>query len=286
MRGLVSRLLEHSFVDGPGNRAVVFMQGCHLRCLYCHNPQTQAECDGCGACVPGCPGRALRLDGARLPGAAGRPLIWDPDLCQGCDQCIMVCQHRADPRARWYTVDDLAAWLTPIAPFVSGVTVTGGEPLLQSDFAGALCRRVQEMGLSTLIETSAALDFAALAPVLPWLDGALVDLKVWDEERHRDLTGAGNELVKENLRRLAALGKLAEVRVPVIPGYSDTVENMAAVARFVAKLDPAIPLRLQRFRTHGTIGVARHWPSPTDATMDRLLAVARSAGVAEVVRSR
>lgn len=280
MKGLVSRLLPHSFVDGPGNRAVVFLQGCHLRCLYCHNPQTRAVCDGCAVCVPGCPGGALS------PLAPGLPLAWAPDRCQGCDRCIEVCPRSADPRALWYSVGDLAAWLAPIAPFISGVTVTGGEPLLQPEFVGACFRRVRGPGLTTMVETSAALDFAAFGPVLPWLDGALVDLKVWDDSRHRDLTGAGNADVKENLRRLAALGKLAEVRVPVIPGFSDTAENMAATADFVAGLDPGIPVRLQRFRPHGTRGAARHWSPPTDDDMDRWAALARSAGLAAVSRSR
>lgn len=278
MRGLVSHLLDHSFVDGPGNRAVIFLQGCSLRCLYCHNPQTQQTCDDCGLCVTTCPASALTL--------AGTGMTWDESICQGCDTCIEVCPNRADPRARWYTPAELMAWLEPVRPFLSGITLSGGEPLLQPAFVAEVCRLARERGLTTMIETSLAFDFAVFEPVLPHLDGVLVDIKVWDEERHQALTGVSGEPVKANLRRLAALGKLTEVRAPVIPGYSDSSENMAAIAAFVRGLGPEIPLRLQRFRAHGTVGVARTWASPDDETMERLTAIARAAGLAAVSRSR
>lgn len=291
MMGLVSRLLPHSFVDGPGNRAVIFLQGCNFRCLYCHNPQTWSVCNGCGLCVEGCPGGALSIAAAAATGgptvaSAGRPLAWDPARCQGCDRCINICPHHADPRARYHTVDDLAEWLRPLAPFLSGVTISGGEPLLQPEFTAAICRRAQAMGLSAMIETNAAVAPGALEQVLPWLDGALVDLKTWEEGSHLKLTGASNSSVKQNLRRLAAAGRLAEVRLPVIPGYSDDLSTIATAAAFIAGIDPAIPLRLQRFRSHGTKGPAQAWTSPDDATLARLAEVARAAGLSSVTRSR
>lgn len=155
-------------------------------------------CDGCGLCVPGCPGGAL------APAGPGRPLQWDPARCQGCDRCITVCPHRADPRARWQSVAELGAWLEPLAPFLSGVTVSGGEPLAQPDFVGAFLQRARALGLGTLVETGAAVAWSAFAPMLPQLDGALVDFKMWDEGRHRDLTGSGNARIKGNIRRRPA----------------------------------------------------------------------------------
>lgn len=280
MRGLVNRLLDHSFVDGPGNRAVVFLQGCMLRCLYCHNPQTQALCEGCEACVPDCPGSALS------PAPEGGALLWDQELCQGCDHCISVCPTAADPRSRSYAVDELAEWLRPMAPFLSGLTVSGGDPLMQPEFTAALCREAKALGLSTMIETSSAVDWSVFEQVLPWLDGALVDIKVWDEALHRKLTGVSGLPVKENLRRLAELGKLVEAKLPIIPGFSDTPENVAAAASFLAGLNPEIPVKLLRFRAHGTTGPARDWPSPTDELLNELVAVAREAGLRKVTRSR
>ncbi|HWI64763.1 MAG TPA: YjjW family glycine radical enzyme activase [Symbiobacteriaceae bacterium] len=274
MRGLVSRLLKQSFVDGPGNRAVVFLQGCQLSCLYCHNPQTQAVCIGCGICIEGCPGGAL---------SPGVPLRWEADLCQGCDRCIAVCPHLADPRAITYSIDELMKWLRPLRPFLSGVTVSGGEPLLQAEFVGAFCAQARTLGLTAMIETNAALP---VDPLLPHIDGALVDLKVWDEDLHRQLTGEGNAVVKANLELLARAGKLTELRIPIIPGFSDTDANVAAVCAFAAALDPRIPVKLQRFRTHGTRGPAAGWQSPSDAGMARALEIARASGLVNVSQSR
>lgn len=280
MRALVSRLLTHSFVDGPGNRAVIFLQGCQIACLYCHNPQTQQICNGCGVCVAGCPGGALS------PGATGGPLNWDPELCQGCDQCISVCPNSADPRSLSYTATELMDWLRPLSPFVSGVTVSGGEPMLQVEFLAEFFPLVRQNGLSTMIETNGLVAWDRYERILPWLDGALVDLKVWESDRHRALTGLGNELLKENLRHLAAARKLTEVRMPIIPGFSDTAEHVRAAAGYLADLDPAIPVKLLRFRTHGTHGVAAGWTSPEEGLMAELAEVARGAGLRVVTRSR
>lgn len=280
MRALVSRLLTHSFVDGPGNRAVIFLQGCQIACLYCHNPQTQQLCTGCGVCVAGCPGGAL------TPGAPGEPLHWDPDLCQGCDQCIAICPNSADPRALSYSPGELMDWLRPLARFVSGVTVSGGEPMLQAGFLAEFFPLVRQAGLTTMIESNGLVAWDAYERILPWLDGALIDLKVWESDRHRALTGVGNEQLKENLRRLAAAGKLAEVRMPVIPGFSDTTDHVGAAAAFLAGLDPAIPVKLLRFRAHGTQGAAAGWTPPEESLMADLVEVARGAGLRTVTRSR
>jgi pyruvate formate lyase activating enzyme len=280
MRALVSRLLTHSFVDGPGNRAVIFLQGCQIACLYCHNPQTQQVCNGCGVCMAGCPGGALS------PGATGGPLNWDPDLCQACDQCIAVCPNSADPRALTYSPVELMDWLRPLSRFVSGVTVSGGEPMLQAPFLAEFFPLVRQAGLSTMIETNGLVPWDAYEQILPWLDGALVDLKVWESDRHRALTGMGNELLKENLRRLVAAGKLAEIRMPIIPGFSDTAAHVQAAAAYLAELDPTTPVKLLRFRTHGTHGVAAGWTAPDEALMAELMDVARGAGLRVVTQSR
>jgi len=276
--GLINKILLQSFVDGPGNRAVVFFQGCNLRCVYCHNPSAIERCRHCGECVSVCPTGALRLDGGRVR--------WDSGRCQDCEACVEACPHFSTPRVLELTEDALWERIQPRADFLAGVTASGGEATQQLDFlvsSFALVKRSSR--LTTMIETNGSLAPEALSRLLPVLDAAIVDLKAFDNDVHRQLTDAGNESVKETIAALARCGKLDSVRVTVVPGFNDTREEAVETARFLRSLDPRIPLRFQRFRAHGTRGAAAGWPSPTDDTMETLCAAAREVGIATVSRS-
>lgn len=274
----VNSILKHSFVDGPGNRAVIFLQGCMFNCLYCHNPYTINLCNHCGECVPVCPTGALSMVEGRV--------LWDASLCESCDTCIRACPHSSSPRTRRMTAADVWAEIAPLAPFLSGVTVSGGEPTLQLNFLVEFFTLVKEQSnLTTLIESNGCLTPNRLERLLPVLDYAMVDLKAWEPEVYRELTGQDGAFTRETIRLLAGHGKLHAVRQVVAPGYTDTDENAAATARFVAEIDPAIPLRFLRFRAHGTRGIAQSWPSPDDDLMDHLVAVAQQQGLADVSRS-
>jgi pyruvate formate lyase activating enzyme len=276
--GLVNKILRHSFVDGPGSRAVIFLQGCTLGCLYCHNPYTMNVCNHCGECLPVCRHGALSLVEGRV--------LWSAALCAECDACIDACPRHASPRVRAMTPREVWRELEPAAPFISGVTVSGGEPTLQIAFLRDFFALLKaETALTTLIETNGCLVPSRLDPLLPLLDAAMVDLKAWEPSTHRALTGQDNRLVKETIRYLASHGKLHAVRQVIAPGYTDNEENMIGTALFLAGIDPAIPLRLLRFRPHGARGPARQWLPPDDRTLDHLVAVARSAGLRDVERS-
>ncbi len=271
----VNKLLTQSFVDGPGNRAVVFMQGCNLRCSFCHNPQTLNLCIHCGLCVPVCPTGALSRQDGRV--------LWDATRCVECDTCTRTCPHFSSPRIHVYTA--LALWqaIAPYAPFLAGVTVSGGEPLLQADFLLAFFKEVKAHStLTTFIETNGNMETSVLEPLLPLLDGAMVDFKAFDEEMHRNLTGSGLELIKETIRFLSGHGRLYAVRQTVIPGINAGREGAAQMARFLADLDPAIRLRFLRFRAHGTRGEAQNWQSPDDAMLREMTKAARAEGLLDV----
>lgn len=274
----VNKLLTHSLVDGPGNRAVVFLQGCNLHCRFCHNPQTINACIHCGVCVPVCPAGALALQDGRV--------VWDPAACQECDACTRACPHFSTPRVHTYTPAALWDEIAPYAPFLSGVTVSGGEPLLQLDFLLHFFAVVRARSrLTTFIETNGAFPIDRLEPLLPLLDGALVDLKAYAPAVHRSLTGFDNAAVMDTIRYLHDHGVLYAVRQTVIPGVNASEEDMAGTARFLAGIDTRIRLRLLRFRPHGTRGEAQNWTSPDDETLARLAGIAREQGLVDVAYS-
>lgn len=275
---VVNKLLTHSLVDGPGNRAVVFLQGCNLRCSFCHNPYTLTRCNHCGVCVPLCPAGALSITDGRV--------VWDAALCSECDTCIRACPNYSTPRTTQYTAGALWDAIRPVSAFLTGVTATGGEPMLQADFLlefFSLLKR--ESRLTTFIETNGMTGPGRIQPLLPVLDGAMVDLKVWDDARHRQLTGSPNERVKQTIRFLAEQGRLYAVRQTVIPGINDDDFGAVSMARFLAGIEPATRLRFLRFRAHGTVGEALEWSSPEDDTLARLVELAKAQGLTDVEHS-
>jgi YjjW family glycine radical enzyme activase len=276
--GVINKILPNSFVDGPGNRTVVFVQGCNMHCAFCHNPYTINICDHCGLCVEGCPTGALSIEGGEV--------LWDSALCEECDQCINCCPNFSSPRTTQYT--PLALWdeIRTYGKFISGVTVSGGEPTMQVEFLRNFFFLVKnDSDLTTLVETNGLIETRKLVELLPVMDYAMVDLKVFDTGIHRELTGVGNHATLETIRFLAQHSKLFAVRTTVIPGYSDALENAFQTAQFIASIDPNIRLSFLRFRPHGTRGQAEHWDSPSDELMDTLVDAARSQGVIHVDRS-
>lgn len=231
--GLLADVVPSSFVDGPGNRYVVFLQGCSFDCLACHNPHTIG-----------------RHTTAR--------------------------SHRVEAA-------DVADEIACVAPFLTGVTVSGGESTLQWEFVRDLFVELRERPatarLTRLVDTNGDTGPDVWAELLPVMDGAMVDLKAIDPEVHRVLTGHGNDLVLESIRLLDRTGGLAEVRLLVIPGVNDAAVHVDATARFLTGLTTAPTVNVLGFRHAGTREVARRF---REATADDLLAVAarlRATGV-------
>ncbi|MBQ6121869.1 MAG: radical SAM protein, partial [Clostridia bacterium] len=138
MRAPVNRIIPFSNVDGPGNRTALFFQGCPFNCLYCHNPETIRMCAHCGACVAGCPVGALSVN------AAGE-VVWDSRACVGCDACIKTCPNDASPRIRWMSVEDVMKEVRRAAPYIQGITTSGGECTLYADFLTELFNEVKKL---------------------------------------------------------------------------------------------------------------------------------------------
>jgi len=249
-RGLVAGTVEFSAVDGPGNRFVVFLQGCTFDCLVCHNPSTINPCIDCGDCVAGCPSGALGFD------PTGK-VTWDAHRCTDSEQCIEVCRYASSPKARHLAVADLLALIRPAAPFLSGVTVTGGEATMQAPFVRALFDGIRAdrdpavARLTCFIDTNGDVDRATWEVLEPAMDAAMVDLKSLDPAIHERLTGRRNGKVLSSIERLAPAGKLHEVRLLVVPGINDADELLDATGAWLAGVDPAMRVRVMGMRRHG-----------------------------------
>ena len=274
-RGVVARILPFSAVDGPGNRAVVFLQGCDFNCRYCHNPETRAPCVHCGICVPVCPTGALSLSNGRV--------AWDAARCTGCGACVAACPHDSSPKTAAMSPADVLSSLARYKPFLSGITVSGGECGLQPGFLEALLVESRAAGLPGLVDTNGSTDYAALPGLVAAAQGFMLAVKAWDEAEHRAMTDASNRAVIANLRFLAAADKLYEVRTVVAPGLFDAEQTVRETARALVAAGSGARYKLIRFRPQGVRAEWRGLPTPGDALMDALAAIARAEGVREAV---
>jgi len=240
--GQVFDVQRYSIHDGPGIRTTVFLKGCPLTCLWCQNPESQLRrsqlffladrCQGCGVCVSVCPNGAVKLvDGKSLT---------DRDLCDGTGTCVPACPNEARSLVgRRATASEIFREVAADAIFYEssggGVTLSGGEPLAQSTFSAALLGLCREAGFHTAVETCGHASWRAVSEVVPLADLVLFDFKHMDPQAHSRCTGVSNDLILDNARRIHhELGKAMIARVPIVPGYNDSTENISAVAKFVA----------------------------------------------------
>lgn len=240
--GLVFNIMRFSLHDGPGIRTTVFLKGCPLRCDWCHNPESlspapeviffEDRCVRAGECVRACPNGALRLDGR---------LILDPLRCRRCGDCGETCPAGARQLVgRWMTVPDVLAEVLRDQVFFDesggGITISGGEPLMQPDFLEALLTACHARGLGTVVETSGFAETGIVRRIAAAVDLFLYDVKLIDRDRHRQFTGVNNDLILRNLALLAERGGPLIVRVPVVPGVNDGEDDVESLSRFLSPL--------------------------------------------------
>ncbi|AEJ18453.1 YjjW family glycine radical enzyme activase [Gracilinema caldarium] len=274
--GLVAKILPSSAVDGPGNRSVVFLQGCDFDCKYCHNPETRKACIHCGRCIPACPAGALSLDAGQV--------VWDRTRCTDCGTCITLCPHSASPKTRLISVGAVLNVIRPYLPFIRGLTVSGGECGLQAPFMTALVRRAREVHqLGTLIDTNGSTDYSQLPELVEMAEGFMLDVKAWDAVEHAGLTGAPNAVVLQNLVYLARLDKLYEVRTVVVPGQFNAEETVREVSRVLVAAQSRARYKIIGFRPQGVRPQFRNMSQPERSFLEQLAFLARSAGVRNIL---
>ena len=279
IRATVSKVLTYSIVDGPGNRLVVFLQGCNFDCAACHNPHTIGECNHCGDCVPACHAEALSLVDGRI--------VFDPVACDQCDDCLEACPIDANPMVRDYSVGDILALAREHRPFLSGVTVSGGEPTRQLRFVRALFAAIKAdaalEGLDCFIDSNGNLGVSGWEHLLPVTDGVMLDIKGFDTALHRELTGKDNVKSLQSARLLHEAGKLYELRFLLVPGRTDGDAELDRLIDFVRTLGSEVRVRLNAFQHHGVRAQAREWAPMTEAGVGKAAARLREAGIRNVV---
>ena len=238
-KGIIFNIQRYSIHDGPGIRTTVFLKGCPLKCFWCQNPESQeikpeilinkSVCSLCGRCIDVCPAGANRL--------SERGSIIDREQCLGCGQCVVVCS--AQGRAlvgKEMTVDEVMNEVLRDKTFYDnsggGVTLSGGDPVMQPEFSLKLLQRCKEQGLHTAIETCGFASWPVLERLLNHTDLILYDIKCLDPIRHQKTTGKNNRLIIENAKKIAK-NKAMRVRVPLVPGFNDSVEEIGEILEFV-----------------------------------------------------
>ena len=238
LKGYVTNIARGSVHDGPGIRTVVYFKGCALRCRWCHNPETlsakaeilytETKCIHCGRCISVCPTcHTIREDA----------MVFLRDNCKLCGKCVEVCPSGALTLCgKQMTIDEVMKEVRKDMAYYTqsggGVTLSGGECMLQPDFCEALLAQCKEENIHTALETALFAPWKQIQKTVPFCDFYFADFKIADSERHRQYTGQDNALIYENLKKLVgcAPGKVT-VRIPLIPGVNDGDGDIADFAR-------------------------------------------------------
>lgn len=243
MNGVINNIQRFSLNDGPGIRTTIFFKGCNLRCKWCHNPETfsskneilvtPTKCIGCFNCVSVCPTGARKIEQNQL--------VFDRVKCTGCGKCADICFPEALANtARKVSVDDVMSEIMQDKAYYinsnGGITISGGEVMCQAEFANALVDICLENNISCAIETNLAYDFEDAAPLLKKLDLIMFDLKMINNEQHKKWTGLGNKQILENILEIDKLDIPLICRTPLIPGATDSMENLKAIMKNLESL--------------------------------------------------
>ncbi len=294
MKGIITDIQRFSLHDGPGIRTTVFLKGCNMACPWCHNPETinpapqmiyyENNCIGCLKCVEVCP------TGAQKQSVAGH--IYDRQLCSNCGKCSEICFPGAmvltgKPLTIEDVMDEVLQDMDYYRTSGGGVTLSGGEVLVQAEFARELLKRCKGEGINTAIETNLSFPWEAIEKLLEVTDLVMLDIKLFESSKHEAWTKLSNERVLENVRRLSETGIPFIVRTPVIPGVNDSVKEIEGIAAFIAAL-PNLeyyellnynPLGEAKYRGLSAANPFEEARPNNKAEMDELAAAAKRYGI-------
>lgn len=263
---LITNIQRFSVNDGPGFRTNVFVKGCNMHCVWCHNPETikstrelnwrASICAQCGRCFDACPRDAINPpidpEEARADNSTYDKII--RENCDLCMKCVEVCPTGAlELIGQDYTVEEVLDEVEMDMPFYEnsggGMNITGGEPIVHPEYTAELLQGARARGISSCLDTNGNCKWEVLEPLLEYVDVVLYDLKHIDSGEHKRLTGVGNELILDNLKKLLEMGQPVWLRIVVIPDYSDSLDYHEKVAAFLKTL-PHPPERIDLLPFH------------------------------------
>lgn len=272
--GLVSNIQKFSLSDGPGIRTIVFFKGCPAKCPWCCNPEnispettlahSQTKCMSCGECIRNCTQNAVVLNDRRL--------LIERSKCTLCGNCVRYCPTGAmEIIGKLMTVKEVYQIVNRDRPFYNqskgGVTISGGEPFLQFDFLLELLKKLKEEDIHTAIETCGYALWKNIEQALPYTDLLLFDLKIMCEALHLKSIGISNACIHENLRKASDYGVPIQIRVSVIPEYTDRTENIKMIAQFIKDLNSVKEINLLPYHK---LGAAKYRKIGMRYTLDHL----------------
>ena len=246
-RGIVFNIQRFSVHDGPGIRTTVFLKGCPLHCPWCQNPESMrllpeiitrdVKCIACGKCVDICPQKAISIM------EHSRVIEWEK--CDSCLKCADICPSKSiEVSGEYKSVDEVIEEVMRDFNYYrrsrGGMTISGGEPLVQWRFTLALFEKARQKGLHTALDTTGFAKWEDMDKVLNYTSLVLYDVKHLDSAKHKEVTGVPNELILSNLQKTVEKpGIKVWIRHPIIPDFNDSVEELEELCRFVLTLGPA-----------------------------------------------
>lgn len=266
----INKIIDFSTVDGIGLRTSIFFQGCNISCLYCHNPETNHLCNSCGVCVDACKNHALSIRDSKV--------LWNKDLCISCDKCISICKNHASPKIMYLTPMEVFDSIKRNLPFIRGITASGGECMLYPEFIKEVFKLAKESNLGTLLDSNGMVLYEDYEELMDYTDGVMLDIKAWDKEVYRRLTGYTNENVKRNLVYLAKKDKLSEIRIVYLDSYVDMIDILNGIKELIPDKYQNIKLKLITFRRIGVKSILSDYKSPSIDTMNQFMEYAKSIG--------